>query len=63
MLTERETLNPVSSREPTEIDLLTRDAEVLLRRTKARINARFRLEAVDRAGRFTVGRLQPRRPS
>lgn len=63
MLTERETLNPVSSREPTEIDLLTRDAEVLLRRTKARINARFRLEAVDRAGRFTVARLQPRRPS
>lgn len=63
MLTERERLNPVSSREPTEIDLLTRDAEVLLRRTKARINARFRLEAVDRAGRFTVARLQPRRPS
>lgn len=61
MLTELGVPNP-KPREPTEIDLLTLDAEMLLRRTRTRITDRFRLEAVDRdSGGFLVVRLEPRR--
>ena len=61
MLTERVTLNP-TLRERAVLEPLTRDAEMLLRRTTARIKQRFNLEVVDRAsGGFVVVRLQLRR--
>ena len=60
MLTERGTLNPQRTA-VTELEPLTRAADMLLRRTVTRIRDRFELHVVDRAaGGFLVVELRSR---